>query len=134
MKSKLSLKQQKFVDAYEGNATAAAEYAGYAYPMQQGSRLLKNVVISRAIAKRHDPDRLPKKLSVEQRAEMLSDWARDEDACSDRIKAIDTLNKMDAIYINKIEVKNWQNRTDEEVIEDVIKNLEARGYTVTGPK
>lgn len=131
MKSKLSLKQQRFVDAYEGNATEAAEYAGYAHPMQQGSRLLKNVEICRAVAKRHDPATLPKKLSVEQRAEMLSEWAKTEEACSDRIKAVDTLNKMDALYLNRVEVSNWQNKSDDEVIEDVIKTLESRGYTVT---
>lgn len=49
----LNPKQQVFVAAYIGeakeNATEAARIAGYLQPMQQGSRLLRNVEIRAAI-------------------------------------------------------------------------------------
>ena len=49
----MNAKQAAFVSAYlssKGNATAAAEAAGYAHPKQQGSRLLTNVDVIAATA------------------------------------------------------------------------------------
>lgn len=49
----LTLKQQKFVEVYittaNGNATRAATEAGYASPMQEGYRLLRNAEIQAEI-------------------------------------------------------------------------------------
>lgn len=50
----LTLKQQAFVEHYLKcwNATEAARQVGYAVPRQEGSRLLSNAVIARAIKER----------------------------------------------------------------------------------
>lgn len=52
----LNAKQQRFVDEYlvDGNATRAAEVAGYSKKTaySQGARLLKNVEVAQAIASR----------------------------------------------------------------------------------
>ena len=135
MKSKLSLKQQRFVDAYEGNATEAAKTAGYASPMQQGSRLLRNVVIVGAIEDRHKKQISFLVSTIEERRSQLTELSKTSEDGHIIIKAIDTINKMDAIYISKIELKaNWQGKTDDEVIQGAIESLKSRGYTVTGPK
>lgn len=47
-----TVKQQRFIDLYDGNATVAAEKAGYAHPGSQGERLLRNVDIATAIKDR----------------------------------------------------------------------------------
>lgn len=51
---KLTLKQQRFIQFYNGNATEAARKAGYSAKtsMEQGCRLLSNVNIKEAINKR----------------------------------------------------------------------------------
>src|SRR5690349_9153352 len=52
----LRLRRRRFVDAYvgaaNGNATRAAEAAGYRHPKQTGSRLLTKVDVREAIALR----------------------------------------------------------------------------------
>ena len=47
----LNMRQQKFVDNYvtSGNATRAAEAAGYAHPNVQAFRLLENISVKAAI-------------------------------------------------------------------------------------
>ena len=42
-KPKITIKQQKFIDVYTGNATEAATKAGFAHPMQQGQSFLKGI-------------------------------------------------------------------------------------------
>ena len=92
-------KQRKFAEFYSnnGNATLSAELSGYSSKTaySQGQRLLKNVEVSaylHAIAKREQNERI---ISAIQRQELLSAIASDTDNTPlERIKAIDTLNKM----------------------------------------
>ena len=121
---KLSMKQQKFVDAYEGNATEAADKAGYAHPGQQGYALLKNLQITQAIEDRHKNQPSPIVSGVEERRAQLTELSKTSKDGHIIIKAIDTINKMDAIYIKKIEdVTNYKGMSDEEVTEAVIEDL-----------
>ena len=48
----LTIKQQRFVDYYDGNGTQAAEKAGYSTPRQEAARLLSNADIQAAIRSR----------------------------------------------------------------------------------
>jgi len=48
----LTVKQQRFVDYYDGNGTQAAEKAGYSAPRQEAVRLLSNANIQVAIRTR----------------------------------------------------------------------------------
>lgn len=72
----LTLKQQRFIDAYltecNGNATASARFAGYATPMQEGYRLLRNAEIQAEIARLYREFCMP----AEEVLARLSDLAR----------------------------------------------------------
>ncbi len=91
----LNMRQQKFVDNYvtSGNATRAAESAGYAHPNVQAFRLLENISVKTAIeAIRANMS----KDSEDRRAEwidQLEQLGRLADKDSDRLRAIETLFK-----------------------------------------
>ncbi len=139
------MKQQRFVDAYEGNATEAARIAGYKHPNKQGPKLLVKVGICEAIEKRHNPARQARLMDIQERQECLAEIAKDAPILcvecgkkielatknGDRIKAVDVLNKMDALYVQKHEVTTYKNMSEDEMEQEVIKRLEDRGYTVT---
>lgn len=59
----LTLKQQKFINYYlgeaNGNATKAAEKAGYAVPMQQGYENLRKPEIHEEISRRYAENAMP---------------------------------------------------------------------------
>ena len=101
-------KQRKFAEYYSnnGNATYSAVLSGYSSKTaySQGQRLLKNVEVSaylHAIAKKEQNERI---MSAVKRQGMLSDIANDtNNTPSDRIKAIDTLNKMTGEYTVKVD-------------------------------
>lgn len=130
-----TVKQQKFVDCYEGNATKAAKDAGYkgteSYLRQIGHKLVTNGNILALIEKRQKAEKGALIADRAEREEILSSILRNnkayevsspvgaeigetEDgkfkfvkvAVSDKnkIKAIDVLNKMDAIYVQKHQV------------------------------
>lgn len=116
--------QQKFVDAYEGNATEAARIAGYSAKTvkSQGQRLLTNVDLFKAIEKRLEKEKSARVADRTEREERLSEILRNNRAYKiqneatgfetikvdvenrEVIKAIDTLNKMDGLYVTKHEV------------------------------
>lgn len=114
----LTAKQQRFVDAYSGNATEAARLAGYAGSAevlgQVGAENLKKPQIAAAIAKRES--KVTKKLIAtrEQRQEF---WSRVmlgptdgepktlDDLCEmkDRLKASELLGKSEADFTEKLD-------------------------------
>lgn len=104
----MNLKQQRFAEYYHecGNASLSAERAGYSpkTAYSQGQRLLKNVEVSAYIQELSQQEQNVCIMSAIQRQEMLSDIARNEDnAPIERIRAIDTLNKMTGEYIAKVQ-------------------------------
>lgn len=127
-----SVKQQKFIDYYEGNATEAAIKAGYSVKTakSQGQRLLTNVDLFALIEKRLEKEKSALIADRAEREEILSEILRNNKACvvssligaeigvtegkklkfvkvavsdKNKIRAIDVLNKMDAIYVSKRE-------------------------------
>ncbi|MHA2064284.1 MAG: terminase small subunit [Candidatus Thorarchaeota archaeon] len=133
--AKLTERQRKFVLYYEGDGQSAAIKAGYAENSARitASKLLTQPNIQKALAKKNEQIATPLIASLIERKEILSEIARQTDH-KDRVKATDVLNKMDSIYIQKHEIKNWQNKSEEEIIQAVIKDLESRGYKVIAPK
>jgi len=91
----LNMRQQKFVDYYvtSGNATRAAEAAGYAHANHQAFRLLGNISVKAAIeAIRANMS----KDSEDRRAEwidQLEQLGKLADKDSDRLRAIEQLFK-----------------------------------------
>lgn len=109
-KNQLKEKYKKFclsLRANGGNATAAAVSAGYSEKTaaQAGSRLLKNVKVQQYLKELANDANRKQIITIERRQEILSHVAMDEEADTNaRIRAIDVLNKMDGVYIAKVEV------------------------------
>lgn len=101
-------RQKKFAEFYaqSGNAADSARRAGYSdsYAEHRTDEMLRNVEISKYIRELTDKAKDERILSAKDRQVMLSEIARDEEyKAGDRVKAIDTLNKMTGEYITKIE-------------------------------
>jgi len=121
MCEQLTIKQQIFVDTYQGNATGAAREAGYKSPEVEGHRLLRNAKIAKALAKRtetpQEADRKRHILTREERQQFWSDVTTgnivesyvDHDgndasrpaALRERIKASELLGKSQADFIER---------------------------------
>lgn len=99
---KLTLKEQRFVDAYladaNGNATEAALSAGYTRNRGSaktlGARLLTKVHLSRAIKARTARAEKLSILTADERDEWLSRIVRSHASEKDKIAAIKELNKV----------------------------------------
>lgn len=93
-----------------GNATEAYKRAGYKPRSDKvagtaAARLLGNVGIQKRIEELRRELDSHKIMDAVERRELLTQFARDEEtAKSDRLKAMDLLNKMDGVYINKTQV------------------------------
>lgn len=110
MEKKLTIKQRRFADEYiiSGNATEAAIKAGYngKYVGQNADKLLKNTKVRAYIDTRVNKMSKSKILDAQERRELLTALAEDTfNSANDRIKAVDILNKTDATYVNRQEVK-----------------------------
>lgn len=106
-KKKLTAKQQRFVDAYDGNATKAAIAAGYsektAYAIGQSN--LKKVEIIAAIKARETARTTPLIMTRQQRQELWTKIALDaNEQTRDRLKASELLGKSEADFIERQEI------------------------------
>ncbi len=105
----LSERERRFVDALTGrcagNATQAATVAGYSPKSARriGTRLSSRVHIQAAVRARRDVLSNRSIADATERREILTSLARNtfaEETIS-RIRAIDVLNRMDCLYIQK---------------------------------
>lgn len=108
MSEKLNIRQKKFAEYYaqSGNAADSAVKAGYSekYAAQNTDKLLKNTNISNYIKELFEKAKDERILTAKDRQVMLSDIARDkENFAADRIRAVDTLNKMTGEYTVKVD-------------------------------
>ena len=115
-------RQELFIQEYikTGNATISAISAGYskktAYSI--GQRLLKNVEVEKAINNLSKNIAINNIMTAKERQEFLTSLILNNDVkVSDKLKAVDLLNKMTGEYIQKVEV-NGNVKTD-----DPFKNL-----------
>lgn len=102
-------KQEIFCEEFviSGNAAEAYKLAGYKASSAKSaansaSRLLENVGICNRIAELREKAEDEKILDAKQRRILLSDIAKAKG--QDAVRALDVLNKMDGLYINKVEV------------------------------
>ena len=104
--------QEKFCIEFVrcGNATEAYKRAGYKARSDKvagtaAARLLGNVGIQRRIVELQGEMDSHKIMDAAERRELLTRFARDEDTGkTDRLRAMDLLNKMDGVYINKTQI------------------------------
>lgn len=106
----MNRKQEIFCEEFvkSGNAAEAYKLAGYKASSAKSaansaSRLLENVGICNRIAELREKAEDEKIMDAKQRRIMLSEIAKSGKAIV-AIKAIDTLNKMDGLYINKTQL------------------------------
>lgn len=128
MSEKLNLRQRKFAEYYaqSGNTVQSAIKAGYSenYANANACKLLENVRVSQYIKELTEKAKDKRILTAKDRQVMLSDIARDvENDAGDRIKAVDTLNKMTGEYTVKVDAKVEQS----EKLADVFKQIGGEG-------
>lgn len=107
--NKLNSRQQKFAEFYaqSGNTVQSALNAGYSenYANSRAYELLENVGVAEYIKELSEKAKDERIMSVKDRQVMLSEIAKDElNEPSDRIRAVDTLNKMTGEYLNRVDV------------------------------
>ena len=108
MKEQLNARQKKFAEYYaqSGNTVQSAIQAGYSenYANSRAHEMLENVGVAKYIKKLSEKFQDERILNAKERQAMLSDIANDKgNTPTDRIRAIDTLNKMTGEYTVKVD-------------------------------
>ena len=107
MAGKLTDKQQRFVDAYDGNATQAAIAAGYSEKTARsmGRENLTKPYILAEIRSREVKRRTPMIASREERQAFWSTTMRDTgEDMKNRLKASELLGKSEADFVERQEI------------------------------
>lgn len=104
----MTVRQKKFAEYYSqcGNGAEAARKAGYSdsYAEHRTDEMLRNVEIQEYIRRVSEAAQDERIMTAKERQALLSDIAKDGgNAPSDRIKAVDTLNKMTGEYTVKVD-------------------------------
>lgn len=103
---KLTVKQLRFVEAYDGNATAAAIAAGYSVKTACyiGNENLRKPNIIKAIKAREAKKVKPHIASREDRQKFWTETMRDTKAdLKNRLRASELLGKSEADFIERVE-------------------------------
>ena len=106
-KDKLTAKQRRFVEAYDGNATQAAIAAGYSQKIarQMGQVNMTKRVILAEIKARETVRCTPLIASRAERQQFWSSVMRDKDQqMRDRLKAAELLGKSEADFVERQEI------------------------------
>lgn len=127
MKDKLNVRQKKFAEYYaqSGNTVQSAIKAGYSenYANTNACKLLENDRVSEYIKELTAKAQQDRIITAVERQAILSDIAKSKDEeTPDRIRAIDTLNKMTGEYLNKVEVSGTL-KTEQSKLDDLIKQM-----------
>lgn len=130
MRDTLNARQKKFAEYYvqSGNAEQSAINAGYSEKYARGNahKLVAISCIAKYIRELSEKLKDERIMTAKDRQVLLSDIARDdENEPSDRIKAVDTLNKMTGEYTVKVDAKVEQS----EKLADVFKQLGGEGLS-----
>lgn len=128
MTEKLNMRQRKFAEYYvqSGNTVQSALNAGYSenYANTNACKLLENDRVVEYIRELTDKAKDERILTAKDRQVILSGIAQSvEEETSDRIKAIDTLNKMTGEYLNKVEVNGSLNNPFEGLTTEELRKL-----------
>ena len=102
-------RQKKFAEYYAqcGNAAQSAIQAGYSkkYANTNASKLLQNTTITEYIKQLTEDAQTARIMTARERQALLSDMAKNgKNSPADRIRAIDTLNKMTGEYTQKVSI------------------------------
>ncbi len=101
----LTVRQKRFIECYNGNASEAARQAGYAerWAASNADKILKNTEIQAAIQQREKERINSLIMSREQRQLFWSTVVQDEDAdMRDRLRASELLGKSEGDFLEKM--------------------------------
>ena len=119
---KLTPKQQKFCEEYSasGNGTLAAIRAGYP---ERSARSIANENLTKPdiiaeIKRLSQREKHYRIMNIDERQVLLTQIANNGEDLNAAIRAIDTLNKMDGLYIQKHEVQVTRS------LADIIKEID----------
>lgn len=104
----MTARQKKFAEYYaqSGNTVQSAIKAGYSenYANSRAHEMLGNVGVSEYIKELSEKAQDERIMTAKERQAMLSDIANDKsNSPADRIRAVDTLNKMTGEYTAKVD-------------------------------
>ena len=124
----MTVRQKKFAEYYAqcGNTVQSAIKAGYSqkYANANACKLLENVRVSEYIKELSEKAQNDRIMTAIERQALLSDMAKDEcNAPADRIRAVDTLNKMTGEYTVKVDATVKQS----EKFSDILNQLGGEG-------
>ena len=103
-KDKLSQRQQRFVDYYEGNCREAARKAGYKSPRRRGYELMQMPKVQEAVKQRENKERRPHIADRKRRQEFWTQVMENEDEdMRNRLKASENLAKSEADFVERRE-------------------------------
>lgn len=115
----MTARQKKFAEYYaqSGNTVQSAIKAGYseAYANSTACKMLENARVAEYIKQLTEKAQDERIMTAKERQALLSDIAKDgKNDPADRIRAVDTLNKMTGEYVAKIqaEVKTSEKLSD----------------------
>ena len=123
----MNARQKKFAEYYAqcGNTVQSAIKAGYSvnYANKRAHELLGNVGVAEYIKALSEKASEKRILTAIERQIILSDIAKKEfEFQTDRIKAIDTLNKMTGEYIDRVELSGEVN-TNADKLDKILEQL-----------
>ena len=124
---KLNIRQRRFAEFYAqtGNTVQSAIKAGYSenYANANACKLLENVRVSEYIQELTEKAKDERIMGVKDRQVTLSDIANNKaNDPIDRIRAIDTLNKMTGEYLQKVEF-NGSVKSETSKLSELVKQM-----------
>lgn len=123
----MNIRQKRFAEYYaqSGNIYQSAIAAGYSenYAKARAHELLENVGVSEYVQELTEKAKDERIMGVKDRQVTLSDIANDKaNDPVDRIRAIDTLNKMTGQYLQKVEF-NGSVKSETSKLSELIKQM-----------
>ena len=126
----LNARQKKFAEYYaqSGNAAESARKAGYSttYAEHRTDEMLRNVEVRAYIRELTEKAKDERIMTAKDRQVLLSEIAQDEGMeAGDRIRAVDTLNKMTGEYLSRVEVTGLE--AEKSKLDELVKQMKANG-------
>ena len=104
MSKRLTEKQLRFVELWNGSYTETARLAGYSTPDKAGSRLAKNVEIGRKIDERCRKSVESGIMSRQERQQFWTDTIKsDNEDIKDKLRASELLGKSEGDFFERVE-------------------------------
>jgi len=101
-KNTLTIKEQRFIEYWDGNPTETARKAGYAAPHQRGYELIRRPKVKEKIQKREENERCVHVADRMRRQEFWTQVMEDEEKkMPDRLRASEYLARSEADFIER---------------------------------